>query len=184
MKLLRTLLHALALFALPVHASVVLGSIGIEPDTPVTGVEDVVIFNLTGPLWGCSTANNAPICTAITFENVVLTVNGTALDLSDIAPGITETYLLPGGEFPDGSVTSLSLSATLSNTVLTDDLGSTYDVSPSLLLTGIATDGSLPTIAAPLALTSVPEASPLVQLSGLGLLVGVGAALRVRRVIS
>jgi hypothetical protein len=106
-----------------------------------------------------------------------VTVNGISLDLGNIGPGVTETYTLPGGVFADGSITSLSFSATLSTTALTDDLGNNYNVSPSFSLTGIATDGSLPTIAAPLALTSVPEPSSLALLIGLGL-VGAGAVSR------
>ena len=76
MKFLRTLLYGLAVFALPVHASVVLGQIGIESDVPITGEEDVIIYNVTGPIFGCSTAAGRPICTAVTFDNSVLTVNG------------------------------------------------------------------------------------------------------------
>jgi len=136
---------------------VLLGFIGTESGVPVNGEEDVVIYNLTGPVWGCSTAAGTPICTAVTFDNVILTVNGTALSVGDVAPGTSETFGLPDGIFADGSITSLSLSATLSTELLTDDLGNTYQVLPGLALTGLATDGSLPAIPAALALTSVPE---------------------------
>jgi hypothetical protein len=177
MRLLRAFLFGIAAFALPIHASVVLGLIGTESGVPITGEEDVVIYNVTGPIFGCSTSAGTPICTAVTFDNAVVTVNGTTLDLGNIGPGVTETYTLPGGVFVDGSITSLSFSATLSTTALTDDLGNHYNVSSSFTLTGIPTDGSLPTIAAPPALTSVPEPSSLALLIGIGL-AGAGAVLR------
>jgi hypothetical protein len=183
MKLWRAFLFGIAAFALPIHASVVLGLIGTESGVPITGEEDVVIYNVTGPLFGCSTSSGTPICTAVTFDNAVVTVNGIALDLGDIGPGVTETYPLPGGVFADGSISSLSFSATLSTTALTDDLGNHYNVSSSFALTGIATDGSLPTIAAPLSITSVPEPASWALLMGLGL-VGTGTVLRRRRRLS
>jgi hypothetical protein len=183
MKFLRTLLYGLALFALPVHASVVLGQIGIESDVPITGEEDVVIYNVTGPIFGCSTAADTPICTAVTFDNAVLTVNGIALDLGDIGPGFMETYTVPDGVFLDGSISSLSFSATLSTTALTDDLGIHYNVSSAFSLINIPTDGSLPDIAAPLALTSIPEPSSLALLVGL-CLAGSAAALCGHRKLS
>jgi len=178
MRLLRAFLFGIAAFALPIHASVVLGLIGTESGVPITGEEDVVIYNVTGPIFGCSTSAGTPICTAVTFDNAVVTVNGTALDLGNIGPGVTETYTLPGGVFVDGSITSLSFSATLSTTALTDDLSNNYNVSSSFTLTGIPTDGSLPTIAAPLALTSVPEPSSLALLVGM---LACGAAVVLRR---
>jgi len=178
MKLWRVLFYGIAPFALPIHASVVLGLIGTESGVPITGEEDVVIYNVTGPIFGCSTSAGTPICTAVTFDNAVVTVNGTALDLGNIGPGVTETYTLPGGVFVDGSITSLSFSATLSTTALTDDLSNNYNVSSSFTLTGIPTDGSLPTIAAPLALTSVPEPSSLALLVGM---LACGAAVVLRR---
>jgi len=183
MKFLRTLLYGLALIALPVHASVVLGHVGIETDVPGTGEEDVVVYNVTGPIFGCSTAATFPICTAVTFDNAVLTVNGTQLDLGDIGPGITETYTVPDGVFLDGFITSLSFSATLSTTALTDGLGNHYNVSSTFSLTDIPTDGSLPAIAAPLALTSIPEPSSLVLLLGM-CFAGTAAALCGHRKLS
>jgi hypothetical protein len=183
MKLWRILLYGMAAFALPVHASVVLGSVGTESGVPFAGEEDVVIFNFTGPTWGCSTGAGTPICTAVTFDNVVLTVDGTPLNLGNIGPGVTETYTLPGGIFIDGSISSLSLSATLSTTALTDDLGDTFHVGSSLVLTSLPTDGSLPTIAAPPALLSVPEPSSLALLMGLCLAV-TAAVLRGYRSLS
>jgi hypothetical protein len=178
MKLLRVLFFGIATFALPIHASVVLGLIGTESGVPITGEEDVVIYNVTGPIFGCSTSAGTPICTAVTFDNAVATINGTALDLGNIGPGVTETYTLPDGVFVDGSITSLSFSATLSTTALTDDLGNHYSVSSSFSLTDVPTDGSLPTIGAPPALTSVPEPSPWAVLAGL---LASGAALVSRR---
>jgi hypothetical protein len=161
MKLWRTFLFGMAAFALPVHASVVLGFVGTESGVPINGEEDVVVYNVTGPIFGCSTAAATPICTAVTFDNAVVTVNGIALNLGNIGPGVTETFALPGGVFADGSISSLAFSATLSTTDLTDDFGNKYSVNSSFSLTGIPTDGSLPTIAAPLAVTSVPEPSML-----------------------
>ena len=80
MKLLRgLLLCGIAAFAVPVHASVLLGLVGTESDVPIAGQEDVVIYDLTGPVFGCLTSVGTPICTAVTFENVVLTVDGVAL---------------------------------------------------------------------------------------------------------
>jgi hypothetical protein len=178
MKLWRAFLCGIAAFALPVHASVVLGLIGTESGVPINGEEDVVVYNVTGPIFGCSTSAGTPICTAVTFDNAVVTINGTPLDLGNIGPGVTETYTLPGGVFADGSITSLSFSATLSNTALTDDLGNDYNVSSSFTLTGIATDGSLPTIVDPLALTSVPEPASLALCVGL---LACGAAVALRR---
>jgi hypothetical protein len=183
MKLLRVLFYGIAAFALPVHASVVLAEIGTESGVPIIGEEDVVIYNVTGPIFGCSTSAGTPICTAVTFDNAVVTVNGTPLNLGDIGPGVTETYTLPGGVFADGSITSLSFSATLSTTSLTDDLGNNYNVSSLFSLTGIATDGSLPTLAAPLALTSVPEPSSLALLVAL-LASGTAVVLRRQRTCS
>ena len=58
-----------------------------------------------------------------------VTVNGTPLDLGNIGPGIFETDMVPGGVFANGSITTLSFSATLSTTALTDDLGNDYNVS-------------------------------------------------------
>jgi hypothetical protein len=178
MKLWRFLFYGIGAFALPIHASIVLGLIGTESGVPITGEEDVVIYNVTGPAFGCSTSAGTPICTPVTFDNAVVTVNGIALDLGDIGPGVTETYPLPGGVFVDGSITSLSFSATLSATALTDDLGNHYNVSSSFSLADIPTDGSLPTIAAPLSITSVPEPSSLALLMGL---LAFGAALVLRR---
>ena len=183
MKLLRAFLCGIAAFALPIHASVVLGLIGTEPGIPSPAGEDVVIYNVTGPIFGCSTAAGTPICTAVTFDNAVLTINGTPLSLGNIGPGYIETDTLPGGVFANGSITSLSFSATLSTTALTDDLGNNYNVSSLFSLTGIPTDGSLPTIAAPLALTSVPEPSSFALLIGLGL-AGAGVVSRRSRILS
>jgi hypothetical protein len=183
MKLWRGLLFGIAAFALPVHASVILGLVGTESGVPIAGEEDVVIYNVTGPMFGCLTSAGTPICTAVTFDNAVLTVDGTALDLGDIGPGVTETYTLPGGIFVDGSITSLSFSATLSTTALTDDLGHHYNVSSSFVINNIATDGSLPSVAVPLALTSVPEPSSLALLLGL-CLAGGAAAWRSQRSLS
>jgi hypothetical protein len=167
MKFLRAFLLGFVAFGLSAHASVLLGLVGIEPDVPIPGEEDVVIYNLTGPTFGCSTGNGTPICTAVTFDNVILTINGGPLDVGDVGPGSSDTFALAGGTFNDGSITSLSLSATLSTTFLSDDLGNHYNVSLELFLNGIATDGSLPEIAAAPALTGVPEPSPLVFLCGL-----------------
>jgi hypothetical protein len=173
MKLLRGLLCGIAAFALPVHAAVLLGLVGTESDVPVAGEEDVIIYNLTGPIFGCSTSVGTPICTAVTFDNVVLTVDGKPLDLGDIGPGVTETYTFPDGVFVDGSITSLSLSATLSVTTLYDDHGGQYNVSSSFFLNNIATDGSLPVIVAPPAVpSSIPEPSSLALLTGLCLVGG------------
>jgi hypothetical protein len=173
----------MAAFALPVHASVVLGFVGTESGVPITGEEDVVIYNVTGPSFGCSTSAGTPICTAVTFDNAIVTVNGIALNLGDIGPGVTETFAFPGGVFADGSISSLSFSATLSNTDLTDDLGDKYNVNSSFSLTAIPTDGSLPTIAAPLSITSLPEPSALPLLLGL-CLVGATAVWRSHRSLS
>src|SRR5580704_8010824 len=102
-----------AVLTLPIHASIaVLGFIGTESGVPITGQEDVVIYNLTGPAWGCSTPAGTPICTPVTFDNVVLTVDGRTLNLGNIAPGSAETYAVPGGTFADGTIDSLSFFAT------------------------------------------------------------------------
>jgi hypothetical protein len=164
---LRAFLLGVVAIVLPAHAAVLLGLVGIEQDVPIAGQEDVVIYNLTGPTFGCSTGNGTPICTAVTFDNVILTVNGGVLDVGDVGPGSSETFTLPGGTFSDGWITSLSLSATLSTTFLSDDLGNDYNVRPELFLNGIATDGSLPEIGAAPALTGIPEPSALVFLCGL-----------------
>jgi len=182
MNILKVAVWGIGAFVVPVHASVVLGLIGTESGVPGSGLEDVAIYNLTGPLWGCSTPAGTPVCTATTFENVQLTINGSTLNLGNIDPGVTETYTIPGGTFVDGTINSLSFSATLSSTVLTDDLGNTLNVDSSLLLTGIPTDGSLPSIEAALA-SSVPEPSWGAFLLGLSLLAGAALA-RGRRSLS
>jgi hypothetical protein len=151
---------ALFVFVLPVRADLVLGAIGIEPDTPIAGEEDIVIFDLTGPTDGCSTPGGTPVCTAVSFDNLVLTINGTTqLSVGNVDPGITETYPLAGGVFVDGSITSLAFSADLSTTVLTDDLANTYHVDSPILLSGLPTDGTLADIDATLAST-VPTPEP------------------------
>jgi hypothetical protein len=183
MKFASMLFCGIVAFALPLHASVVLGFIGTESGVPVAGEEDVVIYNLTGPVWGCSTSAGTPVCTAVTFDNVVLTVDGIALNLGNIGPGFIETYTVPGGTFADGTIDSLALSATLSNTVLMDDLGNTVDVASSILLTGIATDGSLQDIAAQLASSSIPEPSSMALLLGL-CIAGICAAVRFKGSLS
>ncbi len=143
----------------PLWASEFLGSVGTESGVPIAGQEDVVIFNMTGPSQGCSTALGTPICTAVTFDNVTLTVNGTdTLNLGDIAPGMTETYTFSNGTFVDGSIMSLALAVTLSTTSLSDDLGNTYTVDAGISLSGLPVDGTYADIAASLAqMTNVPE---------------------------
>ncbi len=144
-------------FALPIQASVVLGFAGVESGVPIAGQEDVVVYNFTGPSFGCSTPNGTPICTGVTFDNVILDINGSVLDLGNIAPGVTETLAYPSGIFPDSTISSLSFSATLSSSTLTDDAGHTFSVDPSISITGLPADGSLGAISTGLA--SVPEPS-------------------------
>jgi hypothetical protein len=144
--------------AIPSRADVFLGAIGTEPDTPISGEEDIVIYNLTGPLFGCSTPDGTPVCTPVTFDDVVLTINGTTLlDVGDVGPGVTETYPLPGGVFVDGGITSLSLSADLSTTSLVDDLSNSYNVNSSISLSGLPTDGTFANINGTPATATTPE---------------------------
>ena len=157
MKLFCTVLCGVALFAAPIHASERLGFIGTDSGVPNAGNEDVVIYNLTGPVWGCSSPSGIPVCTPVTFENVVLTINGSPLSLADIAPGVSETYTVPGGTFVDGTINSLSFNATIAPTVLTDDLGNLLSADSFISLTGLPTDGSLASITDDV--TSIPEPS-------------------------
>ena len=146
------------LLSIPVSAGPIVGAIATESGVPISGQEDIVIFNFTGPAQGCSTSAGTPICTSVTFDNVSLTINGSdTLNLGNLAPGMSETYSLPGGAFVDGSVLSLAFSATLSATSLTDDMGNTYAVNSSVSLTGLPVDGSFAAIAASPAVVGVPE---------------------------
>lgn len=153
---------------IPARADVFLGALGIEPDTPISGEEDIVIYNLTGPLFGCSTPDGTPICTPVSFDDVVLTINGsTLLDVGDVGPGETETYSLPGGVFVDGGITSLSLTADLSTTSLVDDLSNSYNVNSSFSLSGLPTDGTLANINGTPAITAAtpePRTLPVLAL--------------------
>lgn len=158
------------LIGTPLCASEYLGAVATESGVPITGQEDIVIFNFTGPVQGCSTAGGTPICTAVIFDNVTLTVNGTdTLNLGNIGPGSTETYTLSGGTYGDGLVTSLKLAATLSTTSLTDDLGNTFSVDANILLDGLPVDGTYAAIAASPASTTIPEPAymPMVSLLAL-----------------
>lgn len=150
---------ALLLAATPMWASVYLGSIATESGVPISGQEDIVVFNFTGPSQGCSTPSGTPICTAVTFDNVTLTINGTdTLDLGDVAPGMTESYTFPSGIYPDGAITSLSFAATLSTTTLIDDLSNNYAVDPGILEGDLPVDGSFADIVAnPASAPAVPE---------------------------
>lgn len=149
---------AACLLSVPASAGPILGAIATESGVPITGEEDIVIFNFTGPSDGCSTPAGTPICTSVTFDNASLTVNGSdTLSLGDLAPGMTETFTLPSGVFIDGSVLSLAFSATLSTTSLTDDLGNSYTVSSNISLTGLPVDGSFAPITASPAVVGVPE---------------------------
>jgi hypothetical protein len=172
---------AMSISAIPARADVFLGAIGIEPDTPITGEEDIVIYDLTGPSFGCSTLDGTPICTPVTLDDVVLTINGTPLDLGDVGPGETETYPLLGGVFPDGAITSLSLSADLSATTLIDDLANTYHVDSSISLTGLPTDGSLAYIEGTPVTTATPEPNTLPALVPLFFLFGFALIIRRRK---
>jgi hypothetical protein len=154
-------------FAPTLHASVLIGFIGTDPGVPLPGKEDVIIYNLTGPLWGCSSPSGIPICTPVTFQNVVLTINGTMLKLADIGPGLAETSQVAGGIFVNGSILSLSFAATLAPAVLIDDLGHSLNVVSSISQSGLPLDGSLAGIAADV--TSVPEPSFIPLLSVLSL---------------
>lgn len=153
---------------LAASGSVLVGFVGVEPDTPIAGEEDLIVYNDTGATFGCSTPSGTPICTTVTFNNVVLTINGTTnLTLGEIAPGAEETYTLPSGVFIDGSITSVSLSISLSNTTLISDLNTVFTVDPAISLTGVPVDGSLAQIDATVV---TPEPNTLVLLLAAGLL--------------
>lgn len=153
------------LFAvLPLEADqVFLGSIGTEIGVPIEGQEDIVIYSLTGPVYGCSTPNGTPVCTPVTFDNATLTVNTangiTPLSLGNLVPGVTETYNLPDGTFTSGSITSLAFAATLSLTTLQEDIGPPVSVDPSISLENIPVDGTLAGIEATAEVAATPEPS-------------------------
>lgn len=145
-------------FALTAHGSILVGFVGTNPGDPIAGEEDLTVYNATGPAFGCSTSSGTPVCTPVTFDNVVLTVNGTIqLHLGDIGPGSTETSAYPSGVFIDGSIKSLSLTFSLSTTNLVSDLHDIYNVASVISLSGLPVDGSLASIDASPALVNVPE---------------------------
>jgi len=144
--------------ALIAHGSILVGFVGANPGDPIAGEEDLTVYNATGPAFGCSTPSGTPVCTAVTFDNVVLTVNGTIqLHLGDIGPGVTETSSYASGVFVDGSIDSLSLTFSLSTTSLVTDLHNTYNVASVISLASLPVDGSLAPIDASPALVSAPE---------------------------
>jgi hypothetical protein len=144
--------------ALTAHSTILVGFVGVNPGDPIAGEEDLTVYNSTGPAFGCSTSNGTPVCTPVTFDNAVLTVNGTIqLHLGDIGPGLTDSSAYPSGVFIDGSIDSLSLTFSLSTTSLVSDLHDTYDVASVISLSHLAVDGSLAPIDASPALINVPE---------------------------
>ncbi len=149
--------------AVTAHASSIpLGLIGTEPGTPIAGEEDVIVYNNTGPVFGCSSSAGSPICTPVIFDDVVLTINGAIqLELGNIGPGFAETATYSGGVFIDGSIKSLSLTTSLSTTNLVTDLHSTYEVDSAISLSGIPTDGSLDLISARQLNTPEPSTLPV-----------------------
>jgi hypothetical protein len=121
-----TILLALASI---LQADVVLGAFQTEPGVPIAGEEDIAIYNLTGAAFGCSTTAGTPICTPVTFDDLVLTVNDvTAISLGDVGPRATESLTFPNGTVADGTITSLSVSFSLSATSLVGDHFQVYDV--------------------------------------------------------
>jgi hypothetical protein len=153
-----TLLALLISMSTAARADTVLGLVGVEPGTPIVGEEDIVIYNNTGLVSGCSTPSGTPICTPVTFADTELTINGSIhLLLGDIAPGYVETDLDAGGVFAAGSITSLSLTTTLSTSVLTNDMGVTVTVDPDVAIASVPTGGSLFLISVASEPVSVPE---------------------------
>ena len=168
----RALCALVLLFVVKADASAIaVGFVGTEPGTPIGGEEDLVVYNSTGTTFGCSSAAGTPVCTAVTFDNVVLTVNNTvSIHLGDIAPGVKETDALPGGVFVSGSITSLTFSATLSSNQLTQDSKATSLVDPAIMISGLAVNGNLNTISATTVSSPEPATLP-------GLFVSLGVVL-------
>jgi hypothetical protein len=144
------------------QADTVVGLVGTEPGTPIAGEEDVIVYDNTGSIFGCSTPNGTPIWTPVIFDDVVLTINGSIpLDLGNIDPGFAETATYPDGVFIDGSIKSLSLTFSLSTTDVTTDLNQTYDLAPSVSLSGLPVNGSIALIEASPNIVVTPEPDPL-----------------------
>jgi hypothetical protein len=117
----------------------------------------------------------------VTFQNVVLSVTAGStfsVDLGDIAPGMIESYSFANGVFADGSITGFSLTATLSDTVLTDDFGNVITVDPNLFWGNLPVDGSFAEIDATLV---NPNAAPEPTTFVLALSAGLLLAARQRR---
>lgn len=163
------LVGALCLSAPAWGTPIAIGAIATESGVPIAGQEDVVIFNFTGPVDGCATVAGTPICTSLTFQNVVLNINGTDLvQLGDLGPGMTESFSFVGGTYTDGAISSLAISATLSQTDLVNDLSNTYVVDANLTLSGLPVDGSFSEIdASPAAVIGLVPEPPSLPLGGL-----------------
>jgi hypothetical protein len=148
-------------FALAARGGVLVGLVGTSSGDPIAGEESITIYNSTGA-FGCSTSGGTPICTPATFDNVVLTVNGTIhLDLGNIAPGLADSSTYASGAFVDGSIDSLSLTLSLSTTTLVDDLHGTHLVASAINLSGLPVNGSLAPIDASAAVVTLPEPGTL-----------------------
>jgi|GEM_PF-6274780 len=156
-----TFLLALLVVALPSSASVILGFAGVESGVPIAGQEDIVIYNFTGPTYGCSNANMTPVCTSVTLDDAVVYVNGSAVSLGDIAPGQTESLSVPNGVFASGTTVSLAFSATLSATTLLDASGATLYVNPLVYIAMLPVDGTLGNIVATSAAAPEPSFTPV-----------------------
>jgi hypothetical protein len=170
----RTAVAALA-FGSSLSAATLLGLVGTESGVPILGQEDIVVYNFTGPSQGCSTVGGTPICTSVTFKNVVLSITAGStftVNLGDIAPGMTESYAFPNGVFADGSITDLGLTATLSDTALTDDLGNVINVAASISLTHLPVDGSFAEIDATLVNPNAAPEPANLGLAGLAITAG------------
>lgn len=157
----KRLLLAACLSGVPLLAGVVpVGSIGVELGVPSSGQDDIAIFNATGSTYGCSAMSGTPVCTPVTFDNVQVTLNGSnVVSLGDIAPGSTDSYSINGTAFADGTVTSVSFAATLSNTALILDGTGLVNVDSGISVANVPLDGinSAEIDANPVSLTATPE---------------------------